>query len=165
MQSLLIYEILISHASVLEKKTSGIHQEMVQYSQFNNRLSFYSLISICPLPITSLTSILESPNISGHLLLRESKYPIVSSVSTDFKSGHCKATSPTKITETELNFHKIRGSLHLGRSGFGNVKGTPATKERSQAHCKLITKLQQQIGEEHNLERALKLKQQYHWVQ
>ena len=91
--------------------------------------------------------------------------PLVSSVSPSFKSGQWKATSATQVTEAELHFRKIRGPLHLGRSGLGSVKPTPVPEEGSQAHRKLVTKTHREIEEEHNLERALQLQLQCHWVQ
>ena len=83
------------------------------------------------------------------------KEPFVSSISPSLKSVHWKATSATQITEAELNFHKIRGPLHLGRSGLGSIKPTPVAEEGSQAHHKLVTKTHREIDEDHNLERAL----------
>ena len=113
------------------------------------------MISPCPLPIKSLTSILKSSKISGHLLLRDSKDPLVSSVSPSLKSGHWKATSATQITEAELNFCQIRGLLDLGRSSLGSIKPTPVAEEGSQAHHKVVAKTHREIDEDHNLERAL----------
>ena len=160
--SLIIYEILISHASFLEKKISkfirkclNIHSSTTDISLF--MLSLHSSIFPCPLPIKSLTSILKSSKISGHLLLQDSKDPLVSSVSPSLKSGHWKATSATQITEGELNFCKIRVPLHLDRSVLGNVKPTPVPQEGSQAHRKLVTKTHREIEEEQNLQRALQL--------
>ena len=95
----------------------------------------------------------------------DSEDPLVSSVSPSFKSGHWKATSATQITELGLNFHKIRGALHLGRSSLGNVKPTPVPEKGSQAHRKLVTKTHREIEEEHNLEEALQLQLQCHWIQ
>ena len=134
--SLLIYGISISHASFLEKKISKFIRKWLNIHSSTTDISLYSLISPCPLPIKSLTSILKSSKISGHLLLRDSKDPLVSSVSPSLKSGHWKATSATQITEAELNFRKIRGPLHLGRSSLGSVKPTPVPEEGSQAHRK-----------------------------
>ena len=153
--SLLIYEISISHASFLDKKISKFIRKWLNIHSSTTDISLYSSISPCTLPIKSLTSILKSSKISGHLLLRDSKDPLVSSVSPSLKSGHWKATSATQITEAELNFCKIRGPLHLGRSGLGNVKPIPVPEERSQAHHKLVTKTHREIEEEHNVERAL----------
>ena len=118
-------------------------------------ISLYSLISPCPLPIKSLISIPKSSKISGHQLLWDSKDPLVSFVSPSLKHGHWKATPATQITKAKLNFCKIRGPLHLGRSGLGNVKPTPVPEERSQAHRKLVSKTHREIEEEHNVERAL----------
>ena len=128
-------------------------------------LSFYFSISPCALPIKSLTSILKSSKISGHLLLRDSKDSLVSSVSPNLKSGHWKAISVTQITKPKPNFRKTRGSLHLLTSSFGNVKATPVPEEESQAHRKLVTKSHREIEEEYNLWRALQIELQYHWVQ
>ena len=163
--SLLIYKISISHASFLEKKISKFIRKWLNIHSSTTDISLYSLISPCSLPIKSLTSILKSFKISGHLLLRDSKYPLVSTVSPSLKSWHWKATSVTQITEAQLNFRKIRGPLNLGRSGFGSVKPTPVPEEGSQAHQKLVTKTHKEIEEEHNLERALQLQLQCHWVQ
>ena len=124
-------------------------------------LSFYYLISPCPLPITS---ILKSSKISRYLLLHDSKDPLLSSVSPNLKNGHWKAASATQNTEAELNFRKVRGPLHLGRSSLGNVKPTPVPEEGSQAHSKLVTRTDREI-EEHNLKRALQLQLQRHWMQ
>ena len=128
-------------------------------------MAVYSSISPCPLPIKSLTFILKSSKSSGDLVLWDSKDPLVSSVSPSLKSGHWKATSATQITEAELKFRKKRRPLHLGRSGLGNVKPSPVPEEGSKAHHKLGTKTHRKIEEEHNLERALQLQLQCHWVQ
>ena len=129
--SLLIYEISISHAFFLEKKISKVIRKWLNIHSSTTDISLYSLISPCLLPRKSLTSILKSSKISGYLLLRDSKDRLVSSISPSLKSGHWKATSATQITEAELNFHKIRGPLHLSRSVLGSVKPTPVPEEGS----------------------------------
>ena len=86
--SLLIYEISISHASVLEKKISKFIRKWLNIHSLTTDISLYSLISPCPLPIKSLTSILKSSKISEHLLLRDSKDALVSSVSPTLESGY-----------------------------------------------------------------------------
>ena len=153
--SLLIYEIPISHASFLEKKISNFIRKWLNIHSSTTDISLYSLISPCPLPTKSLTSILKSWKISGHLLLQDSKDLLVSSVSPSLKSGHWKATSATQITEAELNFCQIRGLLDLGRSSLGSIKPTPVAEEGSQAHHKVVAKTHREIDEDHNLERAL----------
>ena len=49
-----------------------------------------------------LISILKSSKISGHLLLRNLKDPLVFSASPNLKSGHWKATSLAQVTEAEV---------------------------------------------------------------
>ena len=151
-----------SHASFLEKKIFKLIRKWLNIDSSTTDISFYSLISPCPLPKKSLTFILKSSKISGHLLLRDTKDPLVSSVSPSLKSGYWKSTSATQIND--LNSCKTRGPLHLGRIGLKNVKPTPVPEEGSQAHRKLVTKTHIEI-EENNLERALQLQLQCHWVQ
>ena len=163
--SLIIYEISISRASFLERKISNFIRKWLNIHSSATDISLYSLISPCPLPTKSLTSILKSWKISGHLLLQDSKDLLVSSVSPSLKSGHWKATSATQITEAELNLCQIRGPLHLGRSGLGSIKPTSVPEEGSQAHRKSVAKTHREIEEEHNLESALQLQLQCQWVQ
>ena len=94
--SLLIYEISISHASFLQMKISKFIWKWLNIHSSTTDISLYSSISPCPLPMKSLTSILKSSEIRGHLLLRDSKDLLVSSVSPSLKSGHWKATSATQ---------------------------------------------------------------------
>ena len=138
---------------------------MSKCSHFNN--GFNSLFFDFSMPLTC-----KKPNIyfqiyqnSAHLLFRDSKDPLVSSVSPKLKSGLWEVTSDTQITEAELNFRKIRGPLHEGRSGLGNVNPTSFSEEGSQAHCKLVTKFHLEIEEKYNLERYQQLQLQCHWVQ
>ena len=159
--SLLIYEISISHASFLEKKISKFIRKWLNIHSSITDISAYSSISACPLPIKSLTSIFKSSKISGDLVLWDSKDPLVSSFSPSLKSGHWKETLATEITEAELKFRKIRGILHLGRSGLENVNLT-LVPEGSKAHRKLATKTHRENEEEHNLKRALQLQLQCH---
>ena len=113
-------------------------------------VSFCSLISPCPLPIKSLRSI---PKLVEIYFVET----LVSSVSPNLKIGAWKATLATQITEVDLNFPKIRWLLHLGRSGFGNVKPTHVLEGGSQAHHKLVTKTHCETEEEHTLERVQQL--------
>ena len=74
---LLIYEVPMSVAMRLEQKVSTYIRKWLHLHQSTTNLCFYSSTSPCPLPINSLTSILKSCKISGHLLLRDSKDPLV----------------------------------------------------------------------------------------
>ena len=104
---------------LFEKKISKYIRKWLNINSSAIDLTLYSPVSPCPWPIKSRTSILKSSKISGHLLVRGSKDPLVSTVPPNLKSGHWKATSALQITEAEPHFCKIRGPLHLGRSNFG----------------------------------------------
>ena len=84
---LLIYEVSIAVASRLEQKVSAFITKWLHLHNSTTNLCFYASSSPCPLPIKSLTSILKSSKISGHLLLRDSQDPLVSGSKPDLKSG------------------------------------------------------------------------------
>ena len=84
---LLIYEVSISIALRLEQKISYFISKWLHLHHSTTNLCFYASSSPCPLPINSLTSTLKSCKISGHLLLRDSKDPLVSASNPILKSG------------------------------------------------------------------------------
>ena len=95
--ALLIYEVSASCASSLTKrKWLNIHPPSTD-------IILYSPISFSFLPIKSLTVILKSSKISGHLL-SDSKDPTLTSVSHSWN-----ADSVSSIAEAELSFMKITG--------------------------------------------------------
>ena len=79
---LLIYEVLISHTT----KNFSIHQEMVTsaYVKIISALLFQSFTM--SFPINSLTSVLKSAKISGHLLLPDSEDPLVATCLPQLKT-------------------------------------------------------------------------------
>ena len=76
---ILIYEVPISLVSKLEQKASVYIQKWLKLHKSITSLLFYSSASPCPLPVRSLTSVLKSSKISGHLLLKHSQDASVSS--------------------------------------------------------------------------------------
>ena len=54
---LLIYEVLISHATKLEQKISSFIRKWLHLHKSTSSLCFYSKASPCPLPINNLTSV------------------------------------------------------------------------------------------------------------
>ena len=87
---LLIYEIPISLAFKLEQKVSIFIRKWLHLHHSTSSLCFYSSVSPCPLPIKRLSSALKASKISGHLLLRNSKAPLVSSSVAKLKTGTWK---------------------------------------------------------------------------
>ena len=68
--SLLIYEVSLSRIKKLEQKVSGLIRKWLNLHNSISSISLFSEISPCPLPLKSLSSILKSSKVSGHLLLR-----------------------------------------------------------------------------------------------
>ena len=162
--ALLIYEVSITSASILEKKISVFIRKWLNIHPSTTDISLYSPISPCPLPIKSLTNILRSSKISGHLLLRDSEDPLVSSANPKIKVGLWNPEKATSIAEAELNFNQIRGPLNQGRCGVGTKKPTVIPPKRTHGYRKLVSAASQKIEDENNIDRALKLQLQCHWM-
>ena len=162
--ALLIYEVSITCASSLEKKVSGFIRKWLNIHPTTTDISLYSPISPCPLPLKSLTNILRSSKISGHLLLRDSNDPIVSSANPKIKVGLWNPETATSIAEAEMNYNKIRGPVNTGKCGLGVSKPTLIPPKRSHAYRKLVSSTSRKIEEEKDIDRALKLQLQCHWM-
>ena len=85
---LLICEAPISHAAKLEQKISSFIRKWLLLHKLTSFLCFYSKASPCRLPINSLTSVLKSAKICGHLLLCDSQDPLVPNCIPQLKT-HC----------------------------------------------------------------------------
>ena len=162
--SLLIYEIPMTHAICLERKISATMRKWLKLHHTTSNLCFYSKLSPCPLPMKSLTSILKASKISGHLLLRESKDPIVSSSVPSLKVGKWKVEESVNKAETELNFRKVLGIVQTGKAGLGNTKPIKEVSTRSHAYRQRVSSTAREIDEEENLVKALSLQVQGRWT-
>ena len=162
--TLLIYEVSITCASILERKISMYIRKWLNIHPSTTDISLYSPISPCPLPLKSLTSILKSSKISGHLLLRDSTDPIVSAANPKIKVGKWRPETATSIAEAELNYQQIRGPVYQGNLGLGTVKPTVIPPKRSHAYRNLVSSTSQNIEQEKDIDRALKLQLQCHWM-
>ena len=78
---ILISEVPISLAFKFEQKASVFIWKWLKLHKSITSLSFYSSAFPCPLPVRSLTSVLKSSKISGHLLLKNilmiHQFPVV----------------------------------------------------------------------------------------
>ena len=153
--ALLIYEVPISSASVLEKKISVYIRKWLNIHPSTTSLSLYSPISPCTLPIKSLTDILRSSKISGHLLLRDSKDPIVSSTKLNLKAGRWQPEISTTIAEAEINFQKIRGHISISKSGLRYVKSSPIPTKQTHSYRKLVADVSKTINHKKIFKRHL----------
>ncbi|XP_057316863.1 uncharacterized protein LOC130657891 [Hydractinia symbiolongicarpus] len=114
----LIYEVPISRIVSLEQKFSFFIRKWLRLHHSISNISLYSASSPCPLPLKSLSSILKSAKISGHLLLRDSADLLVSDSPADLKAGHWKVDQTVKSAESQLEFKKILGFQQFGRVGL-----------------------------------------------
>ena len=162
--ALLIYEVPMSSVSTLEKKVSVFFIKWLNIHHSTTNICLYSPISPCPLPLKSLSSVLRSSKISGHLLLRDSNDPKVSSANPAISAGLWHADGPTSIAESELNFMKIKGATNPGKCGLGIVKTPQIPPKGSHSYRKLVSATSQKIVEENDVDRALKLQLQCHWM-
>lgn len=116
------------------------------------------------MPIKSLTSLLKRSKISGHLLLRDSKDPLVSNSAPTLKSGLWKVEGAVKTAEAELAVKSAMGTPQFGRAGLGMRKGVRVPKTRQcHAYRKLISETAKDIDEETHMGRALQLQVQGQW--
>ena len=116
---LLIYEIPISLAFKLEQKVSVFIRKWLHLHHSTSSLCFYSSVSPCPLPIKSLSSALKASKISGHLLLRNSKDPLVSSCIPKLQTGTWKVEDAVSPGENDIKINQVCGNSHHDRHGLG----------------------------------------------
>ena len=162
---LLIYEVSMCHAFKLEQKISTYIRKWLGLHRSTSSICFYSSSSPCPLPVKSLTSILKSCKISGHLLLRDSQDPLVSGNKIEIKSGQWKVGKAVESSESELRFRRIRGPPQFGKAGLGiTTKKAMPTEKSSREYRKLISDTSKEIDEETNMSKALQLKVQGQWT-
>ena len=138
---------------------------MAKSSPFHNQYLLLFFIISMPLTYKNLTFIFKSCKISGLLLLRDSKDPLVSGNKPNMKSGSWNANGAVCSAESELNFRKLRGPTQFGRAGIGTTshKSIPNDKH-SHEYRKLISKTSKEIDEESQLSRALQLQVQCQWT-
>ena len=162
--SLLIYEVSISCALSLEKSISIYIRKWLKIHPSITNLSIYSPVSPCPLPVKSLSSILKSAKISGHLLLRDSKDTTISSSNPNLKVGKWKVDKASTIAEAEMAFQQIQGPRQKGRSGLGIAKLDPIPEEGTHDYRKRVSTTLKSIEEEKDSQKALQLQLQCHWM-
>ena len=128
---ILIYEVPISLAFKLEQKSSVHIQKWLKFYKSITSLSFYSSASPCPLPVRSLTSILKSSKISGHLLLKHSQDPPVSSCVPNLQAVHWQVEEAVQASETDLRHKSIIGHHQHSRHGLGYIKSSKIPSDKS----------------------------------
>ena len=115
----MIYEIPMSFADRLEQSVSKHIRKWMGLHPSITNLALYSKRSPCPLPITSITSLLKSAKVSCHLQLRDSQDPLVSSSLPTLDTGRTwQVVDAVDDAESVLYFRRILGHTQVGRAGL-----------------------------------------------
>ena len=131
---LLIYEIPISLAFKLEQKVSIFIRKWLHLHHSTSSLCFYSSVSPCPLPLKSLSSALKASKISGHLLLRNSKDPLVSSCVPKLETGTWTVEDAVLSCENDIKISQVYGNGHHNRHGLWYSTTPKVPKNKSSKH-------------------------------
>ena len=99
---MLVYGVPISHATKLEQKISSFIKKWLYLHRSTSSLCFYSKGSPAPLPISSLTLVLKSAKMSGHLLYRDSREPLVVNCIPQLKTGSWHVEEAVATTEKDV---------------------------------------------------------------
>ena len=144
---LLIYKISISVANCIEHKISSLLRKWLNIHHSTTNICLYSSTSSCPLPLKSLTSILKSTKVSGHLLLRESADKQISKSASQLKCGFWDISKVVADAESRLEFQKVIGYHQTSRAGFGAFKSPSIPCRNSQEYRRLISDLVGEVDE------------------
>ena len=148
----------------MEQKVSVSIRNWLKLHRSTTSLCLYSSISPCPLPIKSLTYILKSAKISGHLLLRESSDPLVSGQVPGLKAGCWKVADIVRQSEAQLEIQEIQGQHPINRAGFRSVPLKPIPEKNTAEYRRLIADTANNIAEEDHLPQASLLSLQGNWL-
>ena len=161
---LLIYEVPLSRVVILEQKISTFIRKWLGLHRTTTNLCFYSSSSPCPLPLSSLTSILKAQKVSGHLQLRDSSDPLISSSVPVLKAGVFVVEDAVKDAESALKFETIRGATQTNKAGLGINKPLKIPKVGTKPHRDLISDTVKQLQENHNYSKAVSMAVQGQWT-
>jgi len=165
---LLIYEIPMSHAIRLEQTTSKFIRLWLRIPRCTSDICFYSSSSPCPLPVSSLTYLLKASKVSGHLQLRDSRDPLVSSAAPVLKTGKWVVESAVADAEIDLKIKQMQGPSQRtsgNKAGLGFIKESkiPKTKQ-SRAYRKCVADQVKRHQEDYNYTKAVQQEVQCHWT-
>ena len=131
---LLIYAIPISLAFKLEQKVCAFICKWLHLHHSTSSLCFYSSVSLCSLPNKSLSSALKASKISGDLLLRDSKDPLVSSCVPKLQTGTWKVEDLVLPCENNIKISQVCGNDHHNSHGLGYTTTPKVPKSKSSKH-------------------------------
>ena len=149
----------------LEQKVSVFIRKWLHLHHSTSSLCFYSSVSPCPLPIKSLSSALKASKISGHLLLRNSKDPLVSSCIPKLQTGTWKVKNPVLSCENDIKISQVCGNSHYNRHGLGYTTTPKVPKNKSSKHYRrYISVHHKRIDDTSGFSKDVQLQVQGQWT-
>ena len=120
---------------------------------------------IFPLPIKSLSSALKASKISGHLLLRNSKAPLLSRGVPKLKTGTWKVEDAVLSCENDIKISQVCGNGHHNRHGLWYSTTPKVPKNKSSKHYqRYISVHHETIDDTYGLSKAVQLQIQGQWT-
>ena len=101
-------------------------------------LFFYSSVSLCPLPIKSLLSVLKPSIISAHLLLRNSFDPLLSSCIPKLQTDTWKVEDAVLSCKNDIKINQVCGNSHHNRHEIGYTSTQKAPKKEPKHYQRYI---------------------------
>ena len=159
------FEVPISLGFKLKHKVSFFIRKWLHLHYSTSCLCFYSSASPCPLPIKSLSSALKASKISGHLLLRNSQDPLISSSVPKLQTGAWKVEDTVLSCESDIKFNKICGSQYNNRLGLGYTTTCKVPKNKSSKdYRRYISNHHKTIDDTYAMPKAVQLQVQGQWT-
>ena len=160
---LLIYKISFSVVNCIERKISSLLRKWLNIHHSTTNIRLYSSSSPCPLPLKSLTSILHSTKVSGHLLLKEAADKQISESASQLKCGFWNVTEAVVDPESRLEFQKVIGYHQTSRAGFESFKSSFIPRRNSHEYRSLISDLVGEVNEHAYHAKSVQLHLQGYW--
>ena len=161
---LLIYKISISVVNCIEHKISSFLRKWLNIHHSTTNICLYSSTFPCPLPLKSLTSVLKSTKVNGHLLLRESADKQIFKSASQLKCGLWDVAEAVVDAESRLEFQRVIGYRQTSRAGFGSFKSPSIPRRNSHEYRRLILDLVGEVDENAYHAKSVELHLQGYWT-
>ena len=161
---LLFYKISISVVNYIEHKISSFLRKWLNIHHSTTNICLYSSTSSCHLPLKSLTSILKSTKVSGHMLLRESADKQIYKSASQLKCGFSDVAEAVVDAESRLEIQKVIGYHQTSGAGFGSFKSPSIPRRNSHEYRRLISDLVGEIDEHAYHAKYVKFHLQGYWT-
>ena len=157
---LLIYEICISVVNCIVHKISPFLRKWLNIHHSATNISLYCSTSPFPLLLKSLTLILKSTKVSGHLLLRESADKQISESASQLRCGFWDVAKAVVDAESRPEFQKVIGYHQTSTAGFGSFKSPSIPRRNSHEYRRLISDLVDEVDENAYYAKSIQLRLQ-----